>query len=255
MLFGLILFALTAAGCILFAMKPVWFPAAITVAAVQADRQFTWTLWVAGVIFVAVQILLSWTILAGRKRSAASAATGSRALEWTWLCATAALFLTLASFGSRSWAKVAAASPGTEVIEVDAHQFAWNFRYPGPDGRFGRTAIQFISDGGGNPVGIDPSDSAGKDDIVTANLRVPANRDVLLLLHSRDVIHDFFVPELRTKQDVVPGMEIPLAIHVERPGNYEIACSQLCGLGHSQMRSLLVVMPADEYERWKRQPH
>jgi cytochrome c oxidase subunit 2 len=77
---------------------------------------------------------------------------------------------------------------------------------------------------------------------------------VLLRLHSRDVIHDFFVPELRTKQDIVPGIEIPLELHVDRPGNYEIACAQLCGLGHSQMRSVLIVMPATEYDQWKRQP-
>ena len=81
---------------------------------------------------------------------------------------------------------------------------------------------------------------------------IPAGRDVLLLLHSRDVIHDFFVRELRTKQDIVPGMEIPLEIHVDRPGQYEIACAELCGLGHSQMRSFLIVMAPDQYDNWKR---
>ncbi len=93
---------------------------------------------------------------------------------------------------------------------------------------------------------------AAKDDIVTANLRIPAGREVLLRLHSRDVIHDFFVRELRTKQDIVPGMEIPLEMRVERPGTYEIACAELCGLGHSQMRSLLIVMTPAEYDQWKR---
>ena len=86
---------------------------------------------------------------------------------------------------------------------------------------------EFISDAGGNPVGIDPEDPAGKDDIVTASLRIPAHRTVLLLLHSRDVIHDFFVRELRTKQDIVPGMEIPLELHVDTAGTYEIACARI----------------------------
>jgi cytochrome c oxidase subunit II len=104
---------------------------------------------------------------------------------------------------------------------------------------------------GGNSLGIDPADPDGKDDIVTASLRVPAGRDVLLLLHSRDVIHDFFVRELRTKQDIVPGIEIPLEIHVDRPGEYEIACAELCGLGHSQMRSLMIVMEAEAFDKWK----
>ncbi|MGA2714580.1 MAG: cytochrome C oxidase subunit II [Bryobacteraceae bacterium] len=253
MLLGLILFLLTLAGCILFAAKPVWFPVPITAEGLAYDHQFTLTLWITGIIFIAAQLLLAWTIMRGRKRLIASLTTGHRRLELAWIAATAALFITLSMLGSRGWAKVPVAAAGKETIEVHAHQFAWNFRYPGPDGHFGHTAIEFISDAGGNPVGIDPKDPTGKDDIVTATLRIPAQRDVLLLLHSRDVIHDFFVPELRTKQDIVPGMEIPLEIHVDRPGTWEIACAELCGLGHSQMRSVLIAMPPAEYDQWKRQ--
>ncbi len=253
MLLGLILILLTVAGCGLFFLKPVWFPLPITAEALAYDRQFGWTLWIAGLIFIAVQLLLAWTVLRGRRQSRWRE---SRWLEPAWTVATAVLFLTLAVVGSRGWAKVPAGIPGRqtltkETIEVYAHQFAWNFRYPGPDGRFGRTSNEFISDSGGNSFGIDPKDLAGKDDIVTATLRIPSGRDVLLLLDSRDVIHDFFVRELRTKQDIVPGMEIPLEVHVDRPGEYEIACAELCGLGHSQMRSLLIVLPPAEYDQWK----
>ncbi len=254
MLLGLLLVLLSAAGCVLFALKPAWFPAAITADAIAYDHQFTWTLWICGVIFIGAQILLAWTVFRGRRRTTISPAAGSRGLEITWLVATAVLFIGLSVVGSRGWAKMPERTAGKETIEVWAHQFAWNFRYPGADGRFGRTAIELISDAGGNPIGIDPKDDRGQDDIVTASLRIPAHRDVLLLLHSRDVIHDFFVRELRTKQDIVPGMEIPLEIHVETPGTYEIACAELCGLGHSQMRSVIIVMPPEEYDRWKRQP-
>ena len=253
MLFGLILLLVTLAGCILFAVKPVWFPVPITSDASAWDHQFTTTLWITGVIFIAAQLLLAWSIVRGRKRLTASSSTGHRHLELTWTAATAALFITLSVLGSRGWAKVPSQKSGEETIEVYAHQFAWNFRYPGSDGRFGRTAIAFINDAAGNSFGIDPNDPAGKDDIVTATLRIPAQRDVLLLLHSRDVIHDFFVRELRTKQDIVPGMEIPLEVHVNRTGTYEIACAELCGLGHSQMRSVLIAMPPAEYDEWKRQ--
>jgi cytochrome c oxidase subunit 2 len=245
MLFGLLLLLLTVSGCALFAVKPVWFPVPISAEAVAFDHQFAWTLWIAGGIFVAAQILLAWSIVRGPGRP-------KTRIEWISGAATATLFITLSVLGSRGWAKSPVRTPGKETIEVHAHQFAWNFRYPGPDGRFGRTGNDFINDAGGNPVGIDPSDPAGKDDIVTATLRVPAGRDVLLLLHTRDVIHDFFVRELRTKQDIVPGMEIPLEIHVDRPGTYEIACAELCGLGHSQMRSAMIVMTPEEYDRWKR---
>ncbi|MGD1068533.1 MAG: cytochrome c oxidase subunit II [Bryobacteraceae bacterium] len=248
---GIILILVAMAGCALFVFRPAWFPIAITAEALAWDRQFGWTLWITGGIFVLAQILLAWTVLRARTRSAPSLRGGYRLLEIGWTLATAAVFLTLAAVGSRGWARVATPSSGKETIEVYSHQFAWNFRYAGPDGRFGRTANQFIGDAGGNPFGIDPADADGKDDIVTASLRIPAGRDVLLLLHSRDVVHDFFVRELRTKQDIVPGMEIPLDVHVDRPGEYEIACAELCGLGHSQMRSLMIVMPAGEYDRWK----
>jgi cytochrome c oxidase subunit 2 len=253
MLLGLILLLLTLAGCLLFAFHPAWFPVPITAEALAYDHQFTWTLWICGVIFVGAQVLLAWTILRGRKRQTAPATHGHRGLEITGLTAAAVLFVALALLGSRGWAKIPAQKANEEVIEVHAHQFAWSFHYPGRDGRFGHTALEFISDAGGNSVGIDPKDPAGKDDIVTATLRIPAGRDILLLLHSRDVIHDFFVRELRTKQDIVPGMEIPLELHADRPGIYEIACAELCGLGHSQMRSVLIVMTPEEYDRWKQQ--
>jgi cytochrome c oxidase subunit 2 len=251
LLFGASLLLITLAGCLLFLFKPVWFPIAITSAAVAYDRQFTWTLWICGGIFVAVQVLLAWTMM--RKFRRVTPRPASRWLEFGWIAATGVVFISMSLVGSRGWAKTSSGPTGKEVIEVDAHQFAWTFRYPGPDGLFGRTAIRFISDSGGNSAGIDPGDSAGKDDITTATLRIPAHRDVLLLLHSRDVIHDFFVRELRTKQDIVPGMEIPLDLHVEQTGTYEIACAELCGLGHSQMRSVMIVMPPDDYDRWKRQ--
>ena len=249
MLFGATLLLVVVGGCFLFLFRPVWFPLPITSAALAYDRQFTWTLWISGIIFIAVHLLLIRTVL----RRGRSPGSLHRRLEISWIAATAVLFISLSVLGSRGWARTSTGPAGKEVIEVDAHQFAWDFRYPGPDGLFGRTDIKFISDSGGNPVGIDPADSAGKDDITTASLRIPAGRDVLLLLHSRDVIHDFFVRELRTKQDIVPGMEIPLDLHVDQPGSYEIACAELCGLGHSQMRSVMIVMPADEYDRWKRQ--
>src|SRR5262249_46820353 len=149
-------------------------------------------------------------ILRGRRRRepvAGAEGEDKRWLDAVWTAATAALFLAMALAGSRGWARMPGQTRGGETIGVIAHQFAWNFRHTGPDGRFGKTANKFVSDSGGNSFGIDPADKAGRDDIVTATLRIPAGRRVLLLLKSRDVIHDFFVRELRTKQDIVPGMD------------------------------------------------
>jgi cytochrome c oxidase subunit 2 len=110
-----------------------------------------------------------------------------------------------------------------------------------------------VNDAGGNPFGLDEADPASKDDIVSATLRVPAGKPVNLSLRSLDVIHSFFVRELRIKQDVVPGMTIPFHFTADAPGTYEVPCSELCGLGHHQMRTTVIAMPPEEFDAWKRE--
>src|SRR5437773_11803153 len=124
---------------------------------------------------------------------------------------------------------------------------------PGPDSKLGRTDLKFINDANRNPFGIDESDPAGKDDIVNAALKIPVGKPILLILKSRDVIHNFFVRELRLKQDLVPGMEIPFPFTADQTGTYEVACSELCGLGHHQMRTTLEVMWEADFNRCKQE--
>jgi cytochrome c oxidase subunit 2 len=121
------------------------------------------------------------------------------------------------------------------------------------DGKFGNTDLKLVNDAAGNPFGLDDKDPASKDDIVSASLKVPIGKPIKLIMHSRDVIHNFFVRELRLKQDIVPGMEIPLYFQADKPGVYEIPCSELCGLGHFQMRSTMEVMSESDFEKWKLQ--
>jgi len=235
-----------------------WFPPAISRDAAAYDAQFMRTLIAAGIIFVAAQVALAaivWYFRAGRNSAAGDATPANPRLELFWTVATALLFWGLLALGSRLWSEVQfkAAAPDAEVIEVLAQQFAWSFRYPGADGKFGRTDTRFINDASGNPFGLDDNDPRARDDITTATLRVPAGREVKLVLTARDVIHSFFVRELRIKQDLVPGMTILLQFRAELPGTYEVPCSELCGLGHAQMRTTMIVMPAAEYERWKRE--
>jgi cytochrome c oxidase subunit II len=148
------------------------------------------------------------------------------------------------------------------VVHVTGEQFAWNVRYPGPDRVFGRTDIKLI-DLQSNPLGLDRTDPAAKDDITTLNqLYLPAHKPVIVKLRSKDVIHSFGVPEFRVKQDAIPGLTIPIwfvpnvttAEMRARTGNpefvYEIACAQLCGLGHYRMRGFVTVLPADEFKKW-----
>jgi cytochrome c oxidase subunit 2 len=151
-----------------------------------------------------------------------------------------------------AWATRVKAFPAeTEatVVRVVAEQFAWNIHYPGPDGKFGRTDIKLVS--ADNPLGLDRSDPNAKDDIATINqLNLPVDRPVLVHLSSKDVIHSFGLYEMRVKQDAIPGMTIPVWFIPNRVGEYEIACSQLCGLGHFRMRGFVTVQSAADYQKW-----
>ena len=148
------------------------------------------------------------------------------------------------------------------VVQVTAEQFAWNFHYAGPDKIFGRRDIKLI-DSQENPLGLDRADPAAKDDITTLNqLYLPVNTPIIVKLRSKDMIHSFGVPEFRVKQDAIPGLTIPTwfipnvttAEMRSRLGNadfqYEIACAQLCGLGHYRMRGYVTVLGADEFQKW-----
>jgi cytochrome c oxidase subunit 2 len=148
------------------------------------------------------------------------------------------------------------------LVQVTGEQFAWNIHYAGPDGKFGRTDIKLL-DLQSNPLGLDRSDPAAKDDVTTVNqLYLPVNKPIIVRLRSKDVIHSFGVPEFRVKQDAVPGLTIPIwfipnvttAEMRARTGNaefqYEIACAQLCGLGHARMRGFVTVLSTEEFQKW-----
>jgi cytochrome c oxidase subunit 2 len=148
------------------------------------------------------------------------------------------------------------------VVQVTGEQFAWNVHYPGADRVFGRTDVKLL-DLQSNPLGLDRTDPAAMDDVTTVNqLYLPVNRPVIVRLRSKDVIHSFGVPEFRVKQDAIPGLTIPIhfiptvttAEMRTRTGNaafqYEIACAQLCGLGHARMRGFVTVQTAEEFQTW-----
>ncbi|MBT4149417.1 MAG: hypothetical protein HOE46_03490 [Candidatus Marinimicrobia bacterium] len=156
---------------------------------------------------------------------------------------------------------------GTEVVQIRVvgQQFAWNFHYPGPDGVFGKTSVNLV-DEAENPIGLDRNDSFAKDDIFTVNqLHIPVNTPINVSLSTKDVIHNFKLPELRVSQDAIPGMEIPVwfeatmtsedflktTIGTKREGKgFEIACAQLCGLGHYRMVGYMTVHNDEGYSAW-----
>lgn len=247
------LFLITALTCYFFYMRTWWFPEAITAEGRNVDTQFMRTLWVTGVTFVLSQLALAWLVVRFRNRGQRAAYShGNTTLEIIWTTATVIVFVGLGFMARDTWASLHFRSAGPDAlrIEVTAQQFAWNFRYPGADGQWGRLKVSEISDSGGNPVGLDPDDPAARDDLVMPVFAVPAGREVELVLKTKDVTHSFFVRELRLKQDTVPGMEIRVHFTAEKPGQYEVACAELCGLGHHRMRSFMTVLSPADYEKW-----
>jgi cytochrome c oxidase subunit 2 len=136
------------------------------------------------------------------------------------------------------------------VIQIVAQQFAWNVRYPGKDGVFGRQDMKFVSND--NPFGVDPNDPAGKDDIQVQNLvHVVVNKPVIIRISSKDVIHSFKVIAMRVTQDAIPGMRIPIHFKPTQEGTYQINCAQLCGQGHASMAlGYMVVESQEKFDKW-----
>ena len=135
------------------------------------------------------------------------------------------------------------------VVRVTGEQFAWNIHYPGADRQFGRRDIKLITPD--NLIGLDRTDAAAKDDIVAINqLNLPVNRPALIHLATKDVIHSFGLVEMRVKQDAVPGFDIPVWFIPNRVGEYEISCSQLCGLGHFRMKGFLSVKSEADFQNF-----
>ncbi|MDE2028000.1 MAG: cytochrome c oxidase subunit II [Candidatus Omnitrophica bacterium] len=175
----------------------------------------------------------------------------STSVEWT--VAFLELLL-LFAFSIPFWAVHQASVPqGKNILEIKvvAQQFAWNVHYAGPDGKFGHASAKFLND---NPLGLDPSDPDGRDDITTMNqIYLPVNKPVIIRLTSKDVIHSFGVPAMRVKQDIIPGMTTSVWFTPDKIGQYEIACSQLCGPGHYRMRGIIHVVSQADYDQWIQQ--
>ena len=222
------------------------------------DTLYYVILGVTGVAYVVVQFFLALYIWKFRHRDDAESSYwhDSHKLEVTWTIGTAVVLVPIVFAGLVLWQDVKAAPPeGTDVLLIEAvgAQFQWDIRYPGPDGEFGEWRPELYSLE--NYLGLDPDDPAGADDIHMVNQMVlPVDRPVRILLRSKDVQHAFFLPQHRVKQDLMPGMETSVWFTPTKIGDYEIACAELCGLGHYRMRAFLQVRSEADYETWLADP-
>ncbi len=250
---AVIIWILTLGSVSLFFVKQWWFPTAISSHAAALDRQFLITIIVVGISFTAAQVALGYMVWKYRERPIHDRAVythGSNRLEIIWTIVTAIIFIGLAVMGQSVWASLHfnKAPAGSFQVEVVAQQFQWNFHYAGRDGVFGRTDPSLIDDSALNFIGLDETDPSAKDDATHSVIAIPVGRPVELILRSKDVIHNFWVPQLRFKQDLVPGMAIRVHFTANTVGKYELACAELCGQLHFKMKSYMLVLPEAEHQ-------
>jgi cytochrome c oxidase subunit II len=252
-----VIWLITFVSSYFFIAKTWWLPAGAAAAAPWIDRQFALTYVLMGVVFVAAQVALGYFVWKFRDRSGmprADYSHGNTTMEILWTSLTAVLFIGLNLMGSTVWAheRFEPAAPGSVKVEATGLQFAWYFRYPGRDDKYGKTDPNLIdaSAGGEAAVGLDTNDAPAKDDIVSGTMYLPVNREVDLTLRSQDVIHSLFIPSMRFKQDAVPGLMIHMHFTPTQAGDYEIACAELCGLGHYKMHGMLKVVSQEEFDKW-----
>ncbi len=245
------------ASAVPFVMHTWEAPADISTHGGLIDEQMADTMVEAGVSFLGAQILLGifiWQFSNSRpEEKVKTFPGGAKGLVIAAIVLVGVEVLALGAFGSKAWANVYFTPPRPDALQVQAQagQFAFYFRYPGADGKFGPIHPEMINEGNQNLFGLDPEhDVESRDDIVTAELAIPVDKEIHLLMHAKDVSHSFYVPALRIHQDFVPGLDVSVHFTATKIGKYEIVCSQLCGLGHYNMRAFLEVMSPQDYDDW-----
>jgi cytochrome c oxidase subunit II len=237
----------------------VGLPQDISIHGHLIDEQYADTMLEAGICFLASQLLLAYFIwrFSGYKPTdkIKRFPGGATALVIAGFLLVGTEVLALGVFGTKAWGAVyfTPPAPNAMAIQAQAGQFAFYFRYPGPDGSFGPTRPDLISQANANFFGLDMNNPDSKDDIVTAEMAIPVNKEIHLLMHSIDVGHAFYVPELRIHQDFVPGLDLSVHFTATKIGKYEIVCTQLCGLGHYNMKAYLEVMSQEDFDKWLKQ--
>jgi cytochrome c oxidase subunit 2 len=235
---------------------PMNFPEQASAHAAQLDNLTALVHWLMIVLFVGWGIFFAYALIRFRKgRNPVASYEGAKAHFSTYGEAGIALIevVLLVVFAVPIWAtRVNSIPPESQatVVRVVAEQFAWNVHYPGKDGVFGRTDTNLVATGT-NPLGLDPNDPAGKDDVILLNeLHLPVNKPVIIKLTTKDVIHSFFLPQMRVKQDAIPGQVIPIWFDPIKTGQWDIACAQLCGLSHYRMRGSYTVESQADFDKW-----
>lgn len=216
------------------------------------DNQFYITLVITGIAFLLSHLILGYFIFKYKdKNSLAKYSQGNSKLEIAYAAGVGVIFISLAIMSQKIWSKIYFVTPKNFLsIEANAEQFRWIFRHPGKDNKFGEVDLSLIKKEE-NPLGLNPKDPSSGDDIVKiSELVIPVDEPIKLILHSHDVMHSFFLPNLRIKQDAIPSMQTSIQFQANKIGEYEIACAELCGKDHYRMKATLKVLSKEDFNNW-----
>jgi cytochrome c oxidase subunit 2 len=249
-----LILVLVALGSVLFHIFSPWWWTPIASNWRYIDDTIIITFWITGGVFTAIVLFMAYCVFRFRHQPRRRAAyePENKKLEWWLTIVTAVGVGAMLTPGLFVWAQFVTVPEGASEAEAIGQQWQWSFRLPGEDGRLGKSDTQYISSD--NPLGLNPNDRDARDDVVIEgeDLHLPLGKPVKLLLRSIDVVHSFYVPEFRTKMDLLPGMVTYVWFIPTRTGTFEILCAELCGTGHFGMRGKVVVQEESEYQAWLR---
>jgi cytochrome c oxidase subunit 2 len=251
MVLAIVIILLVVGSVIFHFVSPWWFtPIASNWSMMDDTVKLTFS--VTGAVFVLVNLFLAYAVIRYRHKQGSKALyrPEDAKLEW-WLTGITTIGVAaLLTPGLFVWAKFVTVPSDAAVVEVVGQQWNWSYRFPGKDGKLGATDAALITPE--NPFGIDPKDPRGQDDVLIASpeLHIPLNKPVKILLRSRDVTHQFAVPQFRVKMDMVPGMVSYFWFTPTRTGGFNVLCEQLCGIAHFAMRGRVVVDEQPQFDAW-----
>ena len=247
-----IVLVLVVAGSVLFHVLSPWWFTPIASNWSYIDNTLVITFWITGIVFAAVVLFMAYCIWRFRHREGSKAdyEPESGRLEGWLTVVTAIGVAALLAPGLYVWSQFVSVPDDATEVEVVAQQWQWSYRLPGADGKLGTSEARLISPE--NPLGVNPEDPAGQDDVIieAADLHLPVDKPVKMLLRSIDVLHDFYVPEFRAKMDMVPGSVTYFWFTPIRTGTFEVLCAELCGVGHGFMRGIVMVDTEEDYQAW-----
>jgi len=254
-----VVFLIIIIGSVVFQLVSPWWLTPLASNWKTMDDTLTITLVITGIFFVVINLFVVYTVLKFRHRAgsglkAAYEPENKRLERWLIGVTTVGIVALLAP-GLVVYAAYVNPPKDALVLEIIGQQWQWRYRFPGPDGKLGASDARFVS--GANPLGLDPNDPAGRDNIVVHGneVHLPINKPVKVLLRSHDVLHDFFVPQFRARMNIVPGQVSSFWFTPTVEGRYEGMCAQLCGVGHPNMRGTVIVEDDAKFQAWlKTQP-